>query len=409
MSQQTRSLLLAAALLLGAAATAPARDGEPAAMIARIERSVLWNGRSGADPTWFHPRACLVPAEPRPYVLMTLQLITGSDLFHQVHWTLTRDGGTTWTKPEPIAGLERIPTADGLLNGVCDVVPEYHARTNTVVAMGHNVYYTKAGKLTRTSTARYPVYVVRDAEGRWSERKQLVWDDPRASAMFTSNCGQRLVLDNGDLLVPVSFGPRGRRDRAVGSLLCSFDGETLRVKKSTPKELRLAAGRGLLEPSITRFGGRFFLTIRAEDGRGYVAASADGLAWPKMQPWSWDDGKPMSMSTTQQHWIARPDGLFLVYTRKAKHNVNVFRWRAPIFIARVDAAKLCLVRDTEREVFPLLGDGIKAANHVARMGNFHITAFAPTETWVTVGECLPHDGWKGNTLLARIRWSSPAP
>jgi hypothetical protein len=41
------------------------------------------------------------------------------------------------------------------------------------------------------------------------------------------------------------------------------------------------------------------------------------------------------------------------------------------------------------------------------MGNFHTVAAAPGESWVTVGETRPDDGWKGDTLLARIRWSRP--
>ena len=375
-------------------------------IIARIDREVVWNGRSGRDPTWFHPRACLVPVEPQPQVLMTLQLITGSDVFHQVHWTVSTDGGKTWRKPEPIAAFGRIRRPGGVDDGVCDIVPEYHAPTNTVLAMGHNVYY-KGGRLFSPSEGRYPVYAVRDAQGRWSERRKLEWDDPRGSAIYTCGCGQRLTLGNGDILVPLSFGPRGRKDRAVGTALCSFDGKTLKVKKATAKELRLPVRRGLLEPSLARFGGRFCLTIRAEDGRGYVAASDDGLTWPSKRRWAWDDGAPLEMSTTQQHWVTHSDALFLTYTRKARHNANVFRWRAPIYIARVDPERLCLVRSTERVVLPLIGDGIKDPKHVARMGNFHVVNASPAESWLTVGETLPHDAWRGDTLLARIRWAAP--
>jgi len=222
------------------------------------------NGRKGLDKTWFHPRACVVPAKPRPYVLMTLQHVTGSDIFHQVHWTISTDMGKTWSAPEPIAGFTRVRLPDGTDDGVCDVVPEYHPQTETVLAMGHNVYY-KGNRLVRPTDGRYAVYVVRDAEGRWSERRRLEWDDPRGSAMYTSNCGQRLTLDNGDILVPMCFVPKGRTDRGAGTALCSFDGKTLTIRKTTDKELRLAVRRGLLEPSLARLGGRFYLTIRAED------------------------------------------------------------------------------------------------------------------------------------------------
>ncbi len=153
--------------------------------------------------------------------------------------------------------------------------------------------------------------------------------------------------------------------------------------------------------------GRFYLTIRAEDDRGYVSASDDGLHWEPQRPWCWDDGEPLVMSTTQQHWLPHSDGLFLVYTRKAESNVNVMRWRAPLYLAEVDREALRLVRSSERVVLPLIGDGIDDPAHVARMGNFHTVAATPGESWVTVGETLPADGWRGDTLLARIRWSRP--
>ena len=44
------------------------------------------------------------------------------------------------------------------------------------------------------------------------------------------------------------------------------------------------------------------------------------------------------------------------------------------------------------------------AKHVARMGNFHTTNVTPNQSWVTVGETLPEDGWKGDTLLGKIEW-----
>jgi hypothetical protein len=288
---------------------------------------------------------------------------------------------------------------------VCDVVPEYHPQTNTTLAMGHNVYY-KNNVLTRPGEGRYPVYAVRGVDGRWSARRILEWRDERATAIYSCGCAQRITLENGNVLVPLTFGPIGRRDRMVGTALCSFDGEELRVL-STGNALELKAGRGLLEPSLASFGGRFFMTIRAEDGQGYVSVSDDGLQWAPMVPWRWEDGRELDMSTTQQRWLAYSGGLHLVYTRKAENNVNVFRWRAPLFITRVDVQRLCLVRETEQIVLPLIGDGINEPAHVARMGNFHVVNVSREESWVTVGETLPDDGWRGDTLMARIKWAAP--
>ena len=371
--------------------------------IREITVESLDDGRSRKeDWAWFHPRACMVPAKDGPLALMTMQRISGSDYFWPVHWCESSDLGKTWSDPAPIPGLGRHDTdTPGLSEGVCDVSPDYHAVTNTTLAMGHNVYY-QAGRLARPQGPRWPVYTIRDAEGRWSAPQKLVWDDPRGSRIYTSGCGQRVMLGSGDVLLPLSFGTPEQTARRVTSALCRFDGKELAIR-TVGNELVNETKRGLLEPSLVRFEGRFFVTIRAEDNRGYVSRSDDGLSWPKQRAWSWDDGEPLTMSTTQQHWLIHRGALYLVYTRKAKENAQVVRWRAPIYLAKVDSDRLCLVRATERVVLPMIGDGIDAPDHVARMGNFHVTNVTPHESWVTVGECLPNDGWKGNLLLARIR------
>ena len=134
------------------------------------------------------------------------------------------------------------------------------------------------------------------------------------------------------------------------------------------------------------------MTIRAEDGRGYLSTSSDGLNWQEKKPWSWDNGEYLTMSTTQQRWLTHSDGLFLVYTRKSENNRNVMRWRAPLFVAQVDTRRLCVIRSSEQVVLPLVGDGINDAKHVARMGNFHVVNVSERESWVTVGEWMPRSG-----------------
>jgi hypothetical protein len=382
-------------LLVAALAAASGR----AARIDRIERRVIWNGRR-TGTTWFMPRVTAIPGTPRPLLVMTCQTINGSDYYGPLHWSESRDLGATWSDPAPIPGLGRRTHPDGVEEGVCDVVPEYHAKTGVVLALGHNVYY-KDGKLTRPSEQRWPVYFIRRADGSWTAPRKLEWDEPEASAMHTSGCAQRVTLPGGDILLPLSFGPQGRQDRAVASVLCSFDGTELKIRRKG-NTLRLAVARGLLEPSMERFGGRYYMTIRAEDGRGYVSTSADGLEWAAQRPWCWQDGEPLGMSTTQQHFLPLGGALFLVYTRRDPSNERVMRWRAPIYIAQVDAAKAALIRDTERIVFPLIGDGVKAPEGVARMGNFHTLAITERLALITVAEEHPNNQWRGDTLLSRL-------
>ncbi|WP_169981283.1 sialidase family protein [Tautonia rosea] len=373
-------------------------------LVVGIDRDVIFPGRQGGT-TWFHPRSCMVPTTDGMMALMTLQSISGSDVFGPVHWTTSSDFGRSWTPPEPIPGLGRQDLAGGWEVGICDVVPEYHPQTDTVLAVGHNVFYEN-GVLARPQRSRWPVFVIRSTDGRWSEPQRLVWDDPRGSAIATCGCAQRIVLDDGDLLVPFSFGPVGRTHRSVTSLRCVFDGRDLRIRQ-VGTELIHPSGRGLLEPSLAHLDERFFMTIRAEDDKGYVSRSDDGLCWEPQRPWCWDDGEPLAMSSTQQHWLTHSEGLFLVYTRKAEENINVMRWRAPLFLAEVDRETTRLIRASEKIVLPLIGDGIGNPSHVARMGNFHTLAASPKESWVSVGETLPEDGWQGDTLLARVRWSRP--
>jgi hypothetical protein len=375
-------------------------------LIKSITKETLWRNRDGKSLTWFHPRACMVPdGKGGRKALMALQEIGGSDYFGPVHWSESTDLGRHWENPQPIPSLGRIPEPKqpGLMAGVCDVVPQYHPQTGTVLAMGHVVFYRGPRFSKNDQLSRYPVYAVQKADGTWGPRRILAWDDPRGGFIYTNNCGQRIVLPNGDIMMSFTFGPDSK-NRMVAGVLCSFDGEELKIKKVGPP-LELKKGRGLLEPSVTRFGGKFHITIRAEDGHGYHSTSANGLDWQPKQQWTWDDGTKVPMSTTQQHWLTHSEGLFLVYTRKDQSNSGVIRWRSPLWLAQVNSKTGRLIKATEQVVLPVMGDGVKDANSVALMGNFNVTNVSPDESWVTVGEWMPRRGARGDVLLARIKWS----
>ena len=399
-----REFLTALGLAAGAAMAPPAVAAAGTDLVAGIDKVTLRRGRDGSGPTWFHPRACMIPGPSGPTAFMTLQTIAGSDYFGPVHWMTSADLGRTWTEPLPVPSLGRVKQPDGSEEGVCDVVPQWHPASKTVLALGHNVFYS-GPRFSANQPPRWPVYAVwRD--GQWGPRCKLEWADPRGAYIYSNGCGQRVVLPGGDILLAFTHGAEKNRPRSVSSVLCSFDGDTLAVKQ-VGREIAHDKGRGLLEPSIAQFQDRFFLTLRAEDSRGYICASEDGLQWTPKQPWTWDDGEPLALSTTQQHWLPHSDALWLVYTRKDASNLNVIRWRSPLWMAQVDTKKLCLRRETERVVLPLVGDGVKAPDRVALMGNFHTTSASPEESWVTVGEWQPKNGIRGDLLLARIRWTMP--
>jgi len=396
-------------ILLAVTWSSSSAISDDGSLISSISKETIWSNRDGQSQTWFHPRACMIPgADGKPVALMNLQAIGGSDFFGQVHWSISKDLGKTWSEPEPIEALGRDPIpgrSDDLRAAVCDVTPQYHAPSGTVIALGHVVFYKGDYFARKEQLPRYPVYVTRAKDGSWSKRKILQWDDPRGGYIYSNNCGQRVVLPNGDVQMSFTFGPH-EKNRMVAGLHAKFDGEQLTVREVGPP-LHLEIGRGLLEPSVTQFADRFWMTIRAEDNRGYVTVSDDGLLWEEKRSWKWDDDTPLEMSTTQQHWLTHSDGLFLVYSRKDASNENVIRWRSPLWVARVDVEKRCLIKSTEQIVLPLVGDGVGDPDKVALMGNFNVTHASPDESWITVGEWMPRNGYRGDVLLARIRWAKP--
>ena len=335
-------------------------------------------------------------------VFMTLQQITGSDFFGPVHWITSDDLGKTWSEFKPTPPLGRVPASDGWNEGVCDVTPEFHPKTGSVLALGHNVFYKNKG-FDKNQPSRWPVYAVWK-DGEWGPRKKLVWDDPRGSYIYSNNCGQRVMLPDGDVMMSFTFGVKDK-PRGVCGVRCSFDGKDLIIKE-TGNEMTNDKGRGLLEPSLTRFNNRFYLTIRAEDRRGYVAVSDDGLHYEPQQAWTWDNGEPLLTNSTQQHWLTHSDALFLVYTRHDKSNEKLIRWRAPLWVAQVDVKTLRLIKSTERIALPIIGD---AANHpelVAFNGNFGIANVSADESWITDGSWCPKTN-AGEVAIARVKWTKP--
>lgn len=183
-----------------------------------------------------------------------------------------------------------------------------------------------------------------------------------------------------------------------------FDGENL-TSQTVSNALSLNINRGLIEPSLAALNGKYYITIRAEDDHGYFSISDDGLSWGKIIPWRWDDGNALIMSTTQQHWVCNGKNLFLVYTRRAGFNDDAMRWRAPLFLARFDEKRTCLMRDSEQEVLPLL----RTNGRPNQMGNFHAVDISPAKSMVSVGSLTIIDrdlkDYFSDTLLAEIQWA----
>ncbi|NCO42368.1 MAG: sialidase [Armatimonadetes bacterium CG_4_10_14_3_um_filter_66_18] len=355
---------------------------------------------------WFHPRVAAVPGagkDGQPAVVLTLQKHLGtSDHYSGLYSMRTDDGGTTWTEPAlpPELDWQR----DGKVDiAVADVTPGYHPQTGKVIALGAQVRYSATGEqLEDVPRAHQTAFSLYDPQTNgWTRWQRLDMPDEPDFNLARNACSQWLVKPDGTLLVPLYHGVSGSSPAKVSVALYRFDGTTLTyvTRGNTLEQNEI---RGLAEPSLAFFGGRYYLTVR-HDLRGYVTTSDDGLHYEPLRPWTFDDGAELGSYNTQQHWVAQSQALFLVYTRRGADNDHIMRNRAPLFIARVDPERLCVLRATERVLIPERG---------ATLGNFGAAAISPDESWVTVSEGLWNDdarkrGAKGATFAARVFWSRP--
>jgi len=402
-------------LLLCVAAWAAANPGAQAAEQAvaplgfRIQLDTICTGFD-KKTCWVHPRAGAIPGDP-PHVVLTMQklLLTGSDVFFALNEMRTDDLGKTWSGPvEHGATLGRREEPGGVIVAACDFWPKWHAKTGKLLGIGHTVRYRNNRVV--EDRRRETCYAVYDEQARtWSPWATLDMPDAETFYNAGAGCAQRVDLPGGDILLPIYFKGRGEKFSKVTVLRGAFDGRRLSMIEHG-NVLEVNTARGLGEPSLTRFRGRFYLTLR-HDRAGYVTQSVDGLRFDPPRVWQWDDGSELGNYNTQQHWVPHDDGLLLVYTRRGLNNDHVFRHRAPLLIAQVDRARLCVLRATERVLVPERG---------ARLGNFGVTEVSARETWVTTAEWMqtnppnPYDytvpmkyGSDNAVFAARILWDKP--
>ena len=378
-----------------------------------VQLDTLVRGEWG-ESEWFQPRIGIVP--PSTAVLtMTRAMLSGSDVFTAMQEMRSDDLGKTWGAPRKHATLDRRPWRDGWEVCPCDLTPAWHAASGRLLITGHTAYYTPDNAVNCTAeNPRDIVYSVYDAaRAQWAEWKTMDVPDRDRFYWAAAGCSQRVDLEDGTILLPIYSMDRRELTETIWQacffstvVRCAFDGTTLTWLENGD-ELSVPDVRGLYEPSLTRFDGRYFLTLR-NDLRGYVATSADGLHYAAPVPWSFDDGGELGSYNTQQHWVTHSDGLFLTYTRRGANNDHVIRHRAPLFMAEVDPDRLCVLRDTERIIVPEYG---------AQLGNFGTVNASATESWLVTSECMhgdAHDpmnveltrrrGADNRVWLARIRW-----
>ena len=363
--------------------------------------------RKGFDGTkcWVHARAGAIPPEAtgrddgQPTVIMTMQelLLSGSDVFYALNEMRTEDFGRSWKGPYRHESFARKQKSDSIQYTVCDFTPGWHARSKTLLGTGQTVWYENNHVMhVRPRATAYATYA--PSKQKWSDWKEL--EMPAESRFENAGAGsvQRFDLESGEVLLPIYFKEPKATQYSTTVVRCSFDGSTLKYV-SHGNELTIPIKRGLYEPSLTRYEGRYFLTLRNDDD-GYVSTSEDGANFSQPLKWRFDDGQILGNYNTQQHWVTHDTGLYLVYTRRGAENDHVFRHRAPLFMAQVDPETLRVIRSTERIIVPENG---------ARQGNFAVVKVSPAETWITVTEWMQPKGIEkygsdNRIYVARIQW-----
>lgn len=372
----------------------------------RIEQSTVQT--STGEHHWSQSRAALIPGSPARVIVTTQQNEKrGSHGYRDVFVTETSDGAKTWSMPKRIDVLARAVGRDGKERVMGDICPNWHEATGNLLLTGKTFGFLVNAKDTAAkddrSLERVAYAVYSPAKDQWTGMKEMAMPekDHAGNKILEPNagCNDPVFLPNGEVLLPVRYraNPKTRQYTTVVAR-CRFDGETLTYVEHG-SELTFAGKRGLYEPSVTSFGGKFYLTMRADES-AFVSVSADGLNYTPPLEWKYDDGKVLGSYNTQQHWITHGDTLWLIYTRRGANNDHVFRHRAPIFIAQVNPKKLCVLRETEQVLMPETG--------VDLGGGFAALNVNATETWVISTEMAFPEGRKdedNRIRMARIIWS----
>ncbi|MFK7779250.1 MAG: sialidase family protein, partial [Gimesia sp.] len=274
----------------------------------QIKLSTAIKGYDGKT-CWVHARAGAIPVgapgnqQENPIVVMTMQklLLSGSDIFYALNSMRTDNLGKTWNGPLEQKNLSRHKLPDGGEVVVSDFWPQWHAKSKTLLGIGHTVRYYD-NRIVHKKNIRVTSYATYDPEKNlWSNWKSLKL--PKGPEFASSGAGsvQRYDLPNGDILLPVYYQRPEKKYMDAMVLRCSFDGKTLKYIDHG-NELSIDFGRGFAEPSITKFGDWFYLTLR-NDKFAYVTRSKDGLHFAPPQKWTFEDGTDLGSYNTQAHWV----------------------------------------------------------------------------------------------------------
>ncbi len=346
-----------------------------------IEQKILYENDGSHLFWWSHLRCTAIPLPANIELMCTASLDPKenpnlSDVFYDIAYSVSTDNGDSWSALERIPQYQWKTLPDGYEGMLIDPVPIYHPQSGKVILFGMAQSYDL--KSSNYKKHNYPAYATYDpVTKQWSADWYLLnWPGTYG---HTGSVYPYILDDSaGTILWP--YNPLDGTG-TLKVMQISFDGSSLTyLGEGTPVGNTGGNGnRSGIEPSLTSWNGEFFMTMR-DDLQNRLAKSTDGLHWQNAVPLQWDDGTLVEGSmNTQMHWINRPDGLYLVYTRKDNTNLDIFRYRAPLWMAKVDPITLQLQKDSERVVMGITSDR-------AQLGNFGTYDVSPTLSIVSSNE-----------------------
>ncbi len=357
----------------------------------KIEHTQIKNPAFNGERCYVHARGLIMPDG---FGIMTMQKLelSGCDVFYGLEMTKTDDFGESFSPVVDCKNLKRRYLDGGVCYTMCDATPFYHKATGKIILTGHKVMYGADNALLRAPRPRSTMYAVyNEATGDFEPFREI--EMPDADKYFSSGAGSTQILETetGELLIPIYFNDyKNACDPwhscfSVAVMRCSFDGEEIKLLE-IGNSISVDVPRGLGEPSIAKFGNKYFLALR-NDVTGYVTSSEDGIHLGEPVELCFDDGSNVGNYCTQQHWLVGGGKLWLVYTRRGVNNDHVFRHRAPLLIAEFDTERMCVIRETERVAVPERG---------ARLGNFGCQSYSDEVGYVFAAEWMQGpEKWQG--------------
>lgn len=361
-----------------------------------VNLQVVAEGYDGHQ-TWFQPRVTKTGKKNEFSLLLQPWFTEISDYFGTYHEMRSTDGGSSWSNPISLVdSLGDCFKGDTLLR-LADVNAQFHERTKTILAIGGVAEYVNGHQPGMVDKIGY--FSCSSDDRKYSSYRLLEIPSGLDVSNAGYGCSQWVELPDGDILLPIQMWNKSKGQFICTIARCSFDGHKL-CYKSNSNLLAMDRGRGLYELSLIEYMEHFYLTLR-NDVNGMVSASKDGKYFSEPKEWKFDTDSLVNIENTQSHWVKSPWGLHLVYTSShRKESENVFRGRAPLFIAQFDENKMCLLKNTERILVP---------NDGAQLGNFGALDIDESNSWVITSEATTAETQKvgknnGRVIIAKIHW-----